>query len=63
MPFRAKMRILSLLTLQFLTALYVQNGGDYLELIESRDIPTHDFSYGTRKLEVDLGKKRSAFVI
>ena len=54
------MRVLSLLSLQSLTAFYVPYGGEFLQLIEPRDKPTHDFSYGLSKDEVALGKKRSA---
>lgn len=57
------MRILSLLTLQSLTAFYVPYGGEYLQLIESRDKPTNDVNYGLSKDEIGLGKKRSALGI
>ena len=57
------MRILSLLTLQSLTAFYVPYGGEYLQLIESRDKPTNDVNYGVSKDEIGLGKKRSALGI
>ena len=52
------MRILSLLTLQSLTAFYVPYGGEYLQLIESRDKPTNDVNYGLSKDEIGLGKKQ-----